>query len=96
MEKRTKVRPDLLSKGTVKKEMTEGLNGRTGMTEEGFGSERKDSGAKRQGIQDQLVPRFPMTRKERRAPYPTPDIRRRDSQARDGTRVPVQDRGNAV
>jgi hypothetical protein len=85
-----------LGKGTVEKEMAESLNRGASMTEEGFGSERKDTRAKRQGVQDQLVPRFPMTRKERGAPKPTPDIRRRDSQAGDGTRIPVQDRGNAV
>src|SRR5262245_43411285 len=37
-----------------------------------------------------------MLREERRAPHSAPDVRRRDSQARDGTCVPVQSRGDAV
>src|SRR5262245_56305373 len=37
-----------------------------------------------------------MPREERRAPHSAPDVRRRDSQARDGTCVPIQGRGDAV
>src|SRR4029079_8728019 len=72
------------------------LNRGTSMTKEGFRSKRKNMGAKGQGVQEQLVPGFVVARKERRAPNPTPDIRRRDSQTGDGTRIPVQDRGDVV
>jgi hypothetical protein len=96
VEERTEVGPDLLGEGTVKKKVTEGLNRRTSMTKEGFRSERKDASAKGQGVQEQLVPSLTVTRKERVAPNPMPDIRRRDSQAGEGTRIPVQDRGDAV
>src|SRR5262245_36436787 len=37
-----------------------------------------------------------MPREERRVPHSMPDVRRGDSQARDGTCVPVQSRGDAV
>ena len=39
---------------------------------------------------------FPMARKEGATPYAVPDVRRRDSQARKGTAVPIQGLGNSV
>jgi len=96
VKEKTKVGPDLLGERTVKKKVTEGLNRRTSMAKEGFRGERKDTSAKGQGVQEQLVPCLTVARKERRAPNPTPDIRRRDSQTGDGTRIPIQDRGDMV
>ena len=56
----------------------------------------KDALTKGKSVHDELVPCFPVTRKEWATPNTTPDILRRDSQAGDGTVCPNQGRGNAV
>jgi hypothetical protein len=66
------------------------------MTEKFFRGKRKDTMAKRKRILEELVPRLPVPREERRAPNTLPDVRGRNTQTRNGTDVPIQGRGDAV
>lgn len=88
------VRPNLLGEGAREKEVAEGLLGRAGMAEKIFRSKMKDTCAQRKRIEEQLVPGFPVPRKGRRAPKPSPDVRGRSTQTGDGAGRPVQGRGN--
>jgi hypothetical protein len=88
------VRPNLLGKGARENEMAEGLLSRAGMAEKVFRGEMKDTCAQRERIEEQLVPGFPVPRKGRRTPKPSPDVRWWNTQTGDGASRPVQGRGN--
>jgi len=76
--------------------MTKSLNRRTSVTEEFVRGKRKDTVAKRKRILKKLVPRLSVPREEWRAPNALPDVRGRNTQARNGTDIPIQGRGDAV
>jgi hypothetical protein len=90
MEVLAEIRPDLLSKGARKEEMSEGLLSRACMAKKRVRSEREDASTQGKGVQEQFVQGFLMARSNRRAPNTRPDVRRRDSQTRNGTSRPVQ------
>ena len=66
------------------------------MTKKFFGGKRKDTVAKRKRILKKLVPGLTVPREKRRAPNALPDVRRRSTQTRNGTDIPIQGRGDAV
>ena len=97
LESHTKVQLYLVCKWTSKDEVSESLNCEwTEVTVHVFWSEGLDAVPKGQGIHKQLVVGLPMARKEGATPYAVPDVRRRKSQAQDGTAHPVQSLGNPV
>jgi hypothetical protein len=66
------------------------------MTKKFFGGKRKDTVAKRKRILKKLVPGLTVPREKRRAPNALPDVRRRNTQTRNGTDIPIQGRGDTV
>jgi hypothetical protein len=96
MEVLAKIRPDLLSKGARIEEMSKGLLSRTCMAEKGFRSEMENASTQGKGVHEQFVQGFLMARSNRRAPKTRPDVRRRDSQTRNGASRPIQSQVDLV
>src|SRR5690349_10679917 len=76
--------------------MTQSLNRRTSMTKKVFGGKRQDTVAKRKRILKKLVPDLTVPREKRRAPNALPDVRRRNTETRNGTDIPIQGRGDTA